>query len=85
MVAVSYGVLVLLLSFVSVIAILAYELRRDADRTEILGWMLVYVGILPPFLSEAFDLATSAERAVLLLAFCSLLAGFGLVWTARRS
>lgn len=82
MVSVDLGVLLLVGSVGSMLAIIAYELRRGRDRIEILGWSLVYVSILQGFVRNAFDPSDDTLWQMAVFSLCSLVVGFGLLWKA---
>lgn len=83
MTGVNLGVLLLVGSVGSWLAIIAYELHRGRNKIEVLGWSLAYLGILPGFVRTAFDLSDDALLAMGVFGLCSMLVGFGLLWKVR--
>lgn len=77
------GVVVLIASVLFMMVIFGYEAHRGMERIRLLGGVLVYLGILPLFILNAFDVAATAERASLIIGACSLLVGLALLWNTN--
>lgn len=76
--------LILLLSLSVILCFVSYSLYKGENRLKIVAWVLVYLGILPIFVDNAFAVPSAIVTPMLLFGLATMLIGFGLVWRVRE-
>lgn len=61
-----------------------HSLYKDKNPIKILAWLLVYCGILPIFIDNAFTIPSAILTPLLLAGLTAMLVGFGLLWRLRE-